>query len=93
MPMNYYRGHDATAARQYASWIAYERALANEVAAQVVPGPAGYLNRPANVLSQTRAAMTVDGATIYSFQQPTEDGSRRVWSQLAATRWGYAPTR
>jgi uncharacterized lipoprotein YddW (UPF0748 family) len=93
MPMNYFRAHDATQARQFASWLAYERALARDVAAQIVPGPAGYLNHPSNVLSQTRAAMTVDGATIYSYQQPTLDGSRGVWSQLASTRWGYAPTR
>jgi uncharacterized lipoprotein YddW (UPF0748 family) len=93
MPMNYFRAHDATAARQFASWIAYERALAATTDVQVVPGPAGYLNRPPNVLSQTRAAMSVDGAMLYSYQQPTEDGSRRVWSQLASTRWGYAPTR
>jgi uncharacterized lipoprotein YddW (UPF0748 family) len=93
MPMNYYRAHDATQARQFASWLAYERALAREVAAQIVPGPAGYLNHPANVMTQTRSAMAADGAMIYSYQQPTLDGSRAVWQQLAATRWGYAPTR
>jgi uncharacterized lipoprotein YddW (UPF0748 family) len=93
MPMNYYRAHDATQARQFASWLAYERALARDVAAQIVPGPAGYLNHPSNVMTQTRAAMAVDGAMIYSYQQPTLDGSRAVWRQLAATRWGYAPTR
>jgi uncharacterized lipoprotein YddW (UPF0748 family) len=93
MPMNYYRAHDATQARQFASWLAYERALARDVAAQIVPGPAGYLNHPANVMTQTRTAMAADGAMIYSYQQPTLDGSRAVWRQLAATRWGYAPTR
>jgi uncharacterized lipoprotein YddW (UPF0748 family) len=93
MPMNYYRAHDATQARQFASWLAYERALARDVAAHIVPGPAGYLNRPANVMTQTRSAMAADGAMIYSYQQPTLDGSRAVWRQLAATRWGYAPTR
>jgi uncharacterized lipoprotein YddW (UPF0748 family) len=93
MPMNYYRAHDATAAPQFATWLAYERALAGAVDAQIVPGPAGYLNQPANVLTQTRTAMGVDGAMIYSYQQPTVDGTRAVWRQLAGTRWGYAPTR
>jgi hypothetical protein len=45
------------------------------------------------VRAQTRAAMRVDGATIYSFQQPTLDHSRELWGRLARTRWGYSPTR
>jgi uncharacterized lipoprotein YddW (UPF0748 family) len=93
MPMNYFRAHDPAQAAWFDRWIAYERALARDSVPQVVPGPAGYLNHPANVRSQVRAAMSVDGATVYSYQQPTLDGSRSVWTDLARTRWGYAPTR
>jgi hypothetical protein len=35
--------------------------------------------------------MLSDGASVYSFQQPTLDGSRDIWGRLAATRWGYPP--
>jgi uncharacterized lipoprotein YddW (UPF0748 family) len=93
MPMNYFRAHDPEHARWFAGWIAYERALAATTDVQVVPGPGGYLNHPSNVMSQVRTAMSVDGAMIYSYQQPTVDGTRGVWSQLASMRWGYAPTR
>jgi uncharacterized lipoprotein YddW (UPF0748 family) len=93
MPMNYFRAHDPAQAAWFSRWITYERALARDAAAQVVPGPAGYLNYPANVRSQVRAAMSVDGAMVYSYQQPTLDGTRTVWAALARTRWGYAPTR
>ncbi len=93
LPMNYFRAHDAEQARWFGQWLAYERALAREVEAQVVPGPGGYLNRPANVATQVRAGMAVDGASVYSFQQPTEDASRDIWAQLARTRWGYHPQR
>jgi uncharacterized lipoprotein YddW (UPF0748 family) len=93
MPMNYFRAHDPVQATWFTRWLTYERALAAAAATQVVPGPAGYLNEPANVLAQVRAAMRVDGAMIYSYQQPTIDGSRTVWSRLSLTRWGYWPTR
>jgi uncharacterized lipoprotein YddW (UPF0748 family) len=93
VPMNYFREADATQAAWFDRWIAYERALAATTSVQVVPGPAGYLNAPSDGLSQTRAAMRVDGASIYSFQQPTLDSSRGIWSQLAGTRWGYHPIR
>jgi uncharacterized lipoprotein YddW (UPF0748 family) len=93
VPMNYFRGHDRTHAGWFARWIAYERALASDHATQVVPGPAGYLNTPANTVAQVRAAMRVDGASVYSFQQPTVDHSRGVWNSLAGTRWGYDPRR
>jgi uncharacterized lipoprotein YddW (UPF0748 family) len=93
VPMNYFREADATQAVWFDRWIAYERALAATTSVQVVPGPAGYLNAPADGLSQTRAAMRVDGASIYSYQQPTLDSSRGIWSQLAGMRWGYHPIR
>ena len=59
----------------------------------VVPGPGGYLNEPANALAQVREAMRLDGASVYSYQQPTVDGSRAIWERLAQTRWGYHPQR
>jgi uncharacterized lipoprotein YddW (UPF0748 family) len=93
VPMNYFREADAAQAAWFDRWIAYERALAGASGVQVIPGPAGYLNAPSAVLTQTRAAMRVDGASIYSYQQPTLDSSRGVWGQLARTRWGYHPTR
>jgi uncharacterized lipoprotein YddW (UPF0748 family) len=93
VPMNYFREADAAQAAWFDRWIAYERALAATTSVQVVPGPAGYLNAPADGLAQTRAAMRVDGASIYSFQQPTLDSSRGIWGQLAGMRWGYHPTR
>jgi uncharacterized lipoprotein YddW (UPF0748 family) len=93
MPMNYFRAHDAEQARWFEGWLAYERALARDVEPRIVPGPGGYLNRPSNVLAQVRAGMAIDGAAVYSYQQPTEDGSRAVWAELARTRWGYHPRR
>jgi len=91
LPMNYYRQHESEPAAQFAGWQRYQRALASQSAARVVPGPAGYLNHPDAVLAQVRAAMVADGASVYSVQQPTLDGSRDIWARLAATRWGYPP--
>ncbi len=93
MPMNYFRAHIPEQARWFDQWIAYERALASEGDAEVVPGPGGYLNRPDNAYAQMRAAMGVDGAAMYSYQQPTEDHSRDIWDRLARTRWAYHPVR
>ena len=93
MPMNYFRAHDPTQARWFAQWIGYEVALARETDVQVVPGPGGYLNHPSNGVRQVRAAMAADGAMVYSYQQPTEDNTREIWTRLAQTRWGYAPRR
>lgn len=93
-PMNYFRDHNAEQRRWWNEWLAYEQALAAEVDALIVPGPAGYLNRPAAAYDQSRTGMRMaDGAMLYSFQQPTEDGSRGIWRELGETRWGYAPLR
>ena len=93
-PMNYYRDHDTTQRRQFARWLQYEQYLRGEVEGRIVPGPAGYLNHPTAAYDQAQTAMRMgDGAMIYSFQQPTEDGSRDIWRQLGETRWGYAPVR
>lgn len=92
MPMNYYRDHDAEQATSFARWVAYEEHLAASAAARVVPGIGGYLNHPARALAQVQTGNArADGATVYSYQQPTLDHSRAIFDQLAASRWGYAP--
>lgn len=93
MPMNYFRAHVPEQRRWFDQWIAYEQSLARDADTQVVPGPGGYLNHPQNALQQLRTAMSVDGASMYSFQQPTDDGTRAIWGRAAETRWGYHPTR
>ncbi len=93
MPMNYFRDHVGEQERWFDEWIAYERALAGVSDVAVIPGPGGYLNRPGNALAQVREGMRVDGASVYSYQQPTVDGSRTIWDRLAQTRWGYHPQR
>ena len=93
MPMNYFRAHVSEQSTWFDQWLAYERALAAAEPAQVIPGPGGYLNRPQNGLAQVRAAMSADGAAVYSYQQPTDDGTRAIWDRLAQTRWGYHPVR
>lgn len=92
MPMNYYRSHTTAGAAGLQRWLRYERALAADTDVRVVPGLAGYLNHPQAALRQVHAGMQHgDGAVVYSFQQPTLDGSRGIWGQLAGTRWGYPP--
>ena len=98
MAMNYFRVRDDDDEEEdrsawFDGWLAYERALAGAVPAQVIPGPGGYLNQPQDVFDQVRAAMGADGASVYSYQQPTLDGSREIWGRLAQTRWGYDPQR
>jgi uncharacterized lipoprotein YddW (UPF0748 family) len=94
MPMNYFREHDATHAEWYRQWLRFERWLSGDTQGRVVPGVAGYLNRPGAVLEQVRLAMYHgDGALVYSVQQPTDDGSRAIWRRLSDTRWGYPPAR
>jgi uncharacterized lipoprotein YddW (UPF0748 family) len=92
MPMNYYREHDTNQARWLRQWMTYQRALSRETDIELAAGIAGYLNTPAAALTQTYLAMErVDGAMMYSYQQPTVDHSRGVFERLAATRWGYPP--
>jgi uncharacterized lipoprotein YddW (UPF0748 family) len=92
MPMNYYREHDADQARYLRQWMDYQRALTRETDVRLASGIAGYLNTPTATLTQTYLAMRrVDGAMLYSYQQPTLDHSRDVLGRLAATRWGYPP--
>jgi uncharacterized lipoprotein YddW (UPF0748 family) len=91
LPMNYFRAQDPDQAVWFRRWTDYERSLAATVDTRVVPGVAGYLNQPADVLAQIERAMRADGAAVYSVQQPTLDGSRTVWSHLADQRWRYPP--
>ncbi len=94
LPMNYFRAHVRAEARWFDQWLAYERALSRDVDVAIVPGIGGYLNRPVNVLDQIELAMhRTDGAAVYSAQQPTVDGTRRVLTQLGRTRWMSAPLR
>lgn len=93
-PMNYYQMHHPRDPHPlwFERWMAYQERLAAESDALVVPGIAGYLNRPPAGLGQVAQAMNrADGAVVYSYQQPTLDESRAIWAQLAGTRWGYAP--
>jgi uncharacterized lipoprotein YddW (UPF0748 family) len=94
MPMNYFRAHVPEQAEWFAQWLRYERWLAGQTPTRVVPGVAGYLNRPTAVLQQVTSAMhAADGALVYSVQQPTDDGSRGIWTTLSDARWGYPPAR
>jgi uncharacterized lipoprotein YddW (UPF0748 family) len=94
LPMNYFRAHDAEQARWFDEWLRYEQQLAAGARTRVLPGIGGYLNRPAAALDQMQRAMSrTDGAVMYSYQQPTLDGSRGIWGRLAGSRWGYPPLR
>jgi uncharacterized lipoprotein YddW (UPF0748 family) len=90
MPMVYFREGDDQQRAWFAQWTDYQRRLASEVDAKIVPGVGGWLNAPGHTFAQTVASMGVgDGAMVYSYQQPTADESRGVWSELADARWGF----
>jgi uncharacterized lipoprotein YddW (UPF0748 family) len=92
VPMNYFREHDAAQRTWYRQWVAYERALDSGTATDVAPGIAGYLNYPAGGRTQIGLGMQrVEGSIIYSYQQPTIDGSRGLLTDLANARWDYPP--
>lgn len=92
MPMNYFREADASQARWFDEWLAYEARLTADVGARVLPGPAAYMNTPAGTRSQVLQAMQrTNGAVLYSYHQVASDYSRTLLPQLAATRWGYSP--
>jgi uncharacterized lipoprotein YddW (UPF0748 family) len=92
MPMNYFREANPEHAGWLRQWMRYQRALTAESDVQLAAGIGGYLNAPAATLTQTYLGMErVDGAILYSYQQPTLDHSRDVLDRLAATRWGYPP--
>ena len=92
LPMVYFRAHDPEQAEWFEQWIAFQRELAAQTSTRVVPGVGGWLNRPDATLAQVLASATVgDGALVYSYQQPTDDGSREVWDRLSARGWGATP--
>lgn len=91
MPMNYFRAAEPEQAAWLTGWLAFQSRLSADHDALVVPGLAGYLNTPADALAQIHeATATGDGAVMYSYQQPTLDESRGIWSDLASSGWGVA---
>ncbi len=87
-PMNYFRAHVDEQATWYGQWLDLEAELATATDALIVPGLAGWLNAPEATLMQVGAATeTTDGAAVYSYQQPTDDGSREIWRRLAEVAW------
>lgn len=89
MPMVYFREADPQQAGWFRTWIEYQTDLNGRTGSRIVPGVGGWLNAPAETLDQTVRSMGVgDGAMVYSYQQPTFDESRGVWSDLAARGWG-----
>lgn len=93
VPMTYFRDHVVEQATWFNQWIAFQRSLAAaESDVLIVPGLGGWLNDPQATIRQAeQAASHGDGVIIYSFQQPTRDESRGVWSDLADSAWAPAP--
>ena len=89
LPMTYFRAHDADQSRWFEQWLVYNRGLAAEGHAAVVPGVAGYLNAPAAGADQVGRTLRGTGSVaVYSYQQPTASGSAAAfWRDLAATGW------
>ncbi len=88
MPMLYFRARVEDQARWFGEWTDAVSALSADHDVAIVPGVAGWLNTPVDTLDQVAAVMAVaDGALVYSYQQPTDDGSRALWSQLADSSW------
>lgn len=89
VPMNYAREAVAEQAGWLRTWLAFEADLAATTGVRVVPGIAGYLNAPDDVLTQVGEAYAALGAVaLYSYQGSTDDDARPLWPELAATAWG-----
>jgi uncharacterized lipoprotein YddW (UPF0748 family) len=87
-PMNYFRDHVGEQAEWYEQWLDLESELATATDTLIVPGVAGWLNTPDATLFQVGVATAAtDGAALYSYQQPTDDGSREIWRTLAEVAW------
>ncbi len=87
-PMNYFRAHEPDQAAWFEQWLDLEAELATATDTLIVPGIAGWLNAPeAGLVQVGRATELTDGAALYSYQQPTDDGSRELWRQLAEAAW------
>ncbi len=88
MPMLYFRAHVDQQARWFDQWIEYSEGLAASADVQVVPGIAGWLNTNDATLSHVAAAMAAaDGALVYSYQQPSDNGGTQIWQDLASSDW------
>lgn len=92
LPMDYFREGSAEQAAWLRTWLAFEADLAARTGVRLVPGVAGYLNAPADALTQvTAAAQALGAVALYSYQGSTDDAARPLWADLAASGWGGAP--
>jgi uncharacterized lipoprotein YddW (UPF0748 family) len=92
MPMNYFREAKPDQASWLRTWLGFQEQLAARTGTRIVPGIAGYLNSPADSLTQIGLAMASSGAAaMYSYQGSTSDPAFPLWADLAATDWGTAP--
>jgi uncharacterized lipoprotein YddW (UPF0748 family) len=92
-PMNYFRAHEPEQAGWFDGWVSYQAALAAEVDTAIVGGVGGWLNQPDAVVEQLRTASTsLDGAALYSFQQPVEGDRDGMLARLAGSGWSGTTT-
>ncbi len=92
-PMNYFRDHEPEQAEWFDGWVSYQAELATEVDTAIVGGVGGWLNQPDGVVEQLRVAATsLDGAALYSLQQPVEGHRDEMLERLAATTWSGTTT-
>ncbi|MFO7778835.1 MAG: hypothetical protein R6V28_10810, partial [Nitriliruptoraceae bacterium] len=102
LPMNYFRAHVPEQAAWFGDWLRFEEQLATEHRSRIIPGIAGWINRPDAVRSQLGTALgAADGTALYSYQQPAEDAGvdpeaqavRPFWRGLATSGWGADSAR
>ncbi len=92
-PMNYFRAHEPEQAGWFDGWVAYQSELTTEVDTAIVGGVGGWLNQPDAVVEQLRIASTsLDGAALYSFQQPVEGDRAGLLARLAGSAWSGTTT-
>jgi hypothetical protein len=86
--MNYFRAHVDEQAEWFEQWLDLEAELATATDTLVVPGIGGWLNQHHATIAQVGAATrAADGAAVYSYQQPTDDDSPKIWRDLAEVAW------
>lgn len=89
LPMDYVREADPQQAGWLRTWLDFQAALAGRTGVRVVPGVAGYLNAPDDVMTQVTAAAGALGAVaVFSYQGSTDDVSHPLWADLAGSDWG-----
>ena len=87
-PMLYFRDHEPGQAAWFDQWTGYVEETAHAHDTLVAPGVAGYLNTTNAAEAQVRAAMSAgNGALVYSYQQPTDDGGD-LFGRLGEEGWG-----